>query len=270
MAENEPEAEPQFITLDDTVHGRRQIATLPSAPGPAGKAAAGLFWLPGLRSDMASTKASAVAGWAARTSTGMTRFDYSGHGRSEGRFEDGTIGLWLADAFGVYRHRARGPQILIGSSMGGWIALRMLQELRASAGAWDAAPVAGLILIAPAWDMTERLIWQAMAPAARAAIERDGVWLRPSEYAPDGYPITRALIEEGRKHLLPERLKVECPVHILHGRLDADVPFAHSQALLARLAGLDVVLTEVPDGDHRLSREADIAQLLAVVAGMVG
>jgi pimeloyl-ACP methyl ester carboxylesterase len=255
----------QALEISEDGHGKRHLAVRFDAGSGVRSHGPGLFWLPGLRSDMASTKASAVAHWAMANGVTMTRFDYSGHGQSSGRFEDGTISLWLADALAVLA-RATGPQILIGSSMGGWIALRMLQVLTARG---EASRLAGLLLIAPAWDMTEALMWEAMAPEARETLLRDGQWQRPSDYAPDGYLITRALIDDGRQHLLPARLAVPCPVHILHGRFDTDVPFTHSQALMARLDAADVTMTDVPDGDHRLSRAEDIARLITVVAALV-
>ncbi len=248
---------------------RRLAMTIDLPAGDGRGRAPGLLWLPGLRSDMASTKASAVADWAMANSIGMTRFDYSGHGASSGRFEAGTIGLWLADTLDVFRH-TRGPQIVIGSSMGGWIGLRMQQVLAAHAPT-EAARIAGLLLIAPAWDMTEALMWTGMSPEARQCLLREGVWHRPSEYSPEGYPITRALIEEGRLHLL-DRLPLTpaCPVRILHGEQDADVPFAHSLELMRRLAGFDAALTRITDGDHRLSRPQDLAALIGMVETMAG
>jgi pimeloyl-ACP methyl ester carboxylesterase len=251
------------LTVTDSVHGERRLAWA-QQPGRE----PGLFWLSGLLSDMGSTKASALAAWAAGAGHGMTRFDYSGHGASSGRFVDGTIGLWLADASAVFA-QTRGPQVIIGSSMGGWVALRLVKVLRETDPA-AAARIAGLLLIAPAWDMTEALMWAEMAPAARETLTRDGQWMRPSEYADDGYPITRALIEEGRNHLLPPGpLSLGCPVHILHGEQDADVPFSHSLTLMERLSGSGAQLHRVPDGDHRLSRPQDLAELTAIVADII-
>ena len=228
--------------------------------------APGLFWLGGFNSDMAGTKALALDGWAAEHGRACVRFDYSGHGESGGSFADGTIGRWLAESVTVFQQFCRGPQVVIGSSMGGWIALLLAREI-AKHGAGD-APLAGLVLIAPAPDFTEELMWKGFSPEIREEIETNGVWLRPSPYG-DGtpYPITRALIEEGRNHLLlGNSIDVGCPVRILQGARDPDVPWKHALALAHRLPADDVVLTMIQDGDHRLSRPQDIARLIAAVA----
>ena len=190
-----------------------------------------LLWLPGYRSDMASTKATALAEFARQKGYGCTRFDYSGHGVSSGRFEDGTIGQWLAEAEAVFRRATRGPQIVIGSSMGGWIALLLLRRLLREAPA-EAARIAGLVLIAPAWDMTEELMWKKFDAAARRDLEQTGVYQQPSEYG-EPYAITRGLIEEGREHLLARRpFDPGRPVVILQGAYDAAVPIAHTRELM--------------------------------------
>ena len=228
--------------------------------------APGLFWLGGLNSDMAGTKALALDAWAAEHGRACVRFDYSGHGESGGSFADGTIGRWLAESVTVFQQFCRGPQVVIGSSMGGWIALLLAREI-AKHGAGD-APLAGLVLIAPAPDFTEELMWKGFSPEIRQEIETKGVWLRPSPYG-DGapYPITRALIEEGRNHLLlGNSIDVGCPVRILQGARDPNVPWKHALALAHRLPVDDVVLTMIQDGDHRLSRPQDIARIIAAVA----
>lgn len=223
----------------------------------------GLFWLGGFKSDMKGTKAAALDGWAAQQGRGCVRFDYSGHGESGGDFRDGTIGRWLDESVAVYRAFAKGPQVLIGSSMGGWIALLLSQRLRQTK---DAPPLAGIVLIAPAVDFTEELMWKRFSPAMKRDIEQKGEWLRPSEYSDDPYPITRALIEEGRDHLLLGGLiEPGCPVHILQGVQDPDVPWRHAVELVSRFARDDVVLTLIKDGDHRLSRPEDIERLIAAV-----
>jgi pimeloyl-ACP methyl ester carboxylesterase len=228
--------------------------------------APGLFWLGGFNSDMAGTKALALDAWAAEHGRACVRFDYSGHGESGGGFADGTIGRWLAESVTVFQQFCRGPQIVIGSSMGGWIALLLAREI-AKHGVGD-APLAGLVLIAPAPDFTEELMWKGFSPEIREEIETKGVWLRPSPYG-DGtpYPITRDLIEEGRNHLLlGNTIDVGCPVRILQGAKDPDVPWKHALALAHRLQADDVVLTMIQDGDHRLSRPQDIARIIAAVA----
>jgi pimeloyl-ACP methyl ester carboxylesterase len=234
-----------------------------------GGKAPGVFWLGGFKSDMQGTKAVALDGWAEQQGRACTRFDYSGHGESGGAFADGTIGRWLEDSLAVFSAVAEGPQILVGSSMGGWIALLLIRELRRRAAADERAnaSVAGLVLIAPAVDFTEELMWKQFPPEAKRAIEEQGFWLRPSEYDPDGYPITRGLIEEGRHHLLLGGLiEIGCPVRILQGVQDPDVPWRHAVELSSRLAHDDVVLTLVKDGDHRLSRQEDLERLMAAVA----
>ncbi|GAB1717799.1 MAG: alpha/beta hydrolase [Nitrobacter sp.] len=224
----------------------------------------GLLWLGGFRSDMAGTKALALDAWATERDRACVRFDYSGHGISGGEFTDGTIGRWLEEAIAVFDAFCEGPQVVVGSSMGGWIALLLARAIARRAS--SRATLAGLVLIAPALDFTEELMWKAFPPEARHAIETEGAWLRPSDYG-DPYPITRKLIEDGRNHLLlGGSISTGCPVRILQGAQDADVPWRHAFALTERLPGDDVVLTVIRDGDHRLSRPQDIARILAAVA----
>jgi len=240
---------------------RRAIAVREhSGAGP------GLFWLSGYKSDMKGTKAAALARWAEDAGRAIVRFDYSGHGESGGVFTEGTIGRWLADALAVFEACCRGPQILIGSSMGGWLALLMVRALRQCQQTGPAA-VAGLVLIAPAVDFTEELMWKRFPPAIRRELEETGVWARPSDYSPEPYLVTRQLIEEGRNHLLlGGMIETGCPVRILQGVEDPDVPWRHAVELVSRLASDDVVLTLVKDGDHRLSRPEDIERLIRAVA----
>jgi pimeloyl-ACP methyl ester carboxylesterase len=224
----------------------------------------GLFWLGGFKSDMKGTKAEALSQWARQNGRACTRFDYSGHGGSGGDFRDGTIGRWLEESLAVFTAYAEGPQVVIGSSMGGWIALLLLRELRRRKE--NKASVAGLVLIAPAVDFTEVLMWQRFPAKVKREMEEQGFWLRPSEYG-EPYPITRALIEEGRNHLLlGSMIETGCPVRILQGVQDPDVPWNHAVELTSRLAQDDVVLTLVKDGDHRLSRPEDIERLINAVA----
>ena len=240
---------------------RRAIAVREhSGAGP------GLFWLSGYKSDMKGTKAAALARWAEDAGRAIVRFDYSGHGELGGVFTDGTIGRWLADALAVFEACCRGPQILIGSSMGGWLALLMVRALRQRQQIGPAA-VAGLVLIAPAVDFTEELMWKRFPPAIKRELEETGVWARPSDYSPEPYLVTRQLIEEGRNHLLlGGMIETGCPVRILQGVEDPDVPWRHAVELVSRLASDDVVLTLVKDGDHRLSRPEDIERLIRAVA----
>jgi len=250
----------KFLDIGTGAAGRRIAVRQQAGAGP------GLFWLSGYKSDMKGTKAEALAHWATQTGRACTRFDYSGHGESSGAFTDGTIGRWLEDATAVFEACSRGPQILVGSSMGGWLALLLVRALRRRAET-PAASVAGMVLIAPAVDFTEELMWRRFTPAIKQELEEKGVWERPSEYSPEPYVITRALIEEGRSHLLlGGMIETGCPVRILQGVEDPDVPWQHAVELVSRLASDDVVLTLVKDGDHRLSRTEDIERLIAAVA----
>jgi pimeloyl-ACP methyl ester carboxylesterase len=254
--------DPQFLSVGDGPD-RRRIAYI-DAPRPA-STSPGLFWLSGLKSEMTSTKATAMAEWAATAGVSATRFDYSGHGLSECDFESGTISRWLAEARAIFESVATGPRVLVGSSMGGYIALLLLRELLAKSPA-DAARIHALVLIAPAWDMTERLMWQNFSRAARAEIEEKGVFARPSEYG-SPYMITRALIEDGRKHLIGDTgFNPGRPIFIMHGLLDPDVPWEHTLELEADLSGDWVRVEAVPDGEHRLSRPEDLALLFRLLA----
>jgi pimeloyl-ACP methyl ester carboxylesterase len=231
-------------------------------------AAPGLFWLGGFNSDMSGTKALALDAFAATRGLAMTRFDYSGHGLSGGRFEEGTISRWLEESLAAFG-QTEGPQIVVGSSMGGWLALLLTEARRASAGP-DKSRVAGLVLIAPAVDMTRALMWATMSAAARKTLMNEGAWRRPSDYSDDPYLITRKLMEDGDLHLFGDRLiETGCPVHILQGLGDTDVPWRHAAALVSRLASDDVVLTLIKDGDHRLSRPEDIERVIAAVEGLL-
>ncbi len=249
---------PTFIEVGQGDAARRIAVRARSGGSP------GLFWLGGFKSDMQGTKAIALDAWAGEQNRACVRFDYSGHGESGGDFIDGTIGRWLEESVAVFEQFCAGPQVVIGSSMGGWMALLLAREIAGRQA--TRASLAGLVLIAPAPDFTEELMWKGFSPEARQEIETRGVWLRPSEYG-DPYPITRGLIEEGRKHLLlGSAIEVGCPVRILQGAQDPDVPWRHAFALAHRLPADDVVLTMIQDGDHRLSRPQDIARIIAAVA----
>jgi len=226
----------------------------PQVAGP------GVFWLGGFRSDMTGTKAQALDAWAERRGRACVRFDYSGHGASSGAFRDGTIGQWRDDALAVLDTIADGPQILVGSSMGGWIAL--LAAL--------ARPrrVAGMVLIAPAPDFTEDLMWRVMDDAQRRAILEEGSWDAPSDFG-EPYTITKALIEDGRNHcLLQGPIALECPIRILQGMKDQDVPWAHAVKLVERLSG-NPSLTLIKEGDHRLSTGADLKRMEETLDGLL-
>ena len=211
---------------------------------------------------MRGTKASFVDGFCAARGLGFVRFDYSGHGESSGRFTDGTIGRWAEEAIAVIDHAADGRMILVGSSMGGWIML-----LAALA---RPARVAGLVGIAPAPDFTEALIWDRLSDEERGRLVRIGQLETPSDYSEEPTIITRGLIEEGRYHLLlTAPIGIHCPVRLLHGMADPDVPDRMSLDLAQRIAGDDVRVTLIKDGDHRLSREQDLALLGAAIEGLV-
>ncbi|MEQ8695877.1 MAG: alpha/beta hydrolase [Bauldia litoralis] len=256
------ETPPETLTVGDGDDARR-IAVL-ARPGGS----PGLFWLGGFASDMTGTKADALDGFAARRGLGMTRFDYSGHGQSSGAFADGTISRWLAESLAVF-DRTEGPQILVGSSMGGWLALLLVEAHRAAVGA-EASRIAGLVLIAPAVDMTRVLMWDKMSAAEKKTLTETGSVREASDYDAEGYLITRGLIDDGEAHLFGDRLiETGCPVHILQGIKDTDVPWRHATELVSRLASDDVVLTLVKDGDHRLSRPEDLERLEAAIDGII-
>lgn len=250
--------EPQFITVGnpDEAADRRIAVRHVAGQGP------GAFWLSGFKSDMRGIKAQSVADWAAKTGREVTRFDYSGHGESEGDFNVGSISAWLEEAEAVYRRQVSQPTVLVGSSMGGWLALLLARKLRARPQ--GVPPVAGILLIAPAVDFTEELMWKRrFNDDIRRQIMETGKYEAPSDYSDEPYVITRDLIEDGRDHLLlSEPLQFECPITILQGGQDVDVPPDHVLKVMDALVADDVIFTLVPDGDHRLSRIADIDLLL--------
>jgi pimeloyl-ACP methyl ester carboxylesterase len=222
----------------------------------------GVMFHGGFMSDMTGAKALALEAFCRKRGQAFLRFDYRGHGASSGTFEDGTIGLWAEDALAVFDRLTEGPQILVGSSMGGWIAL--LVALR------RAERVAGLVGIAAAPDFTEDLIWATASPDKREALQRDGVVREPSAYSETPYGITMQLIRDGRKHLLLRNpITLSCPVRLLHGMLDPDVPWQRSLRLADKLTTPDVRVVLVKDGDHRLSRDADLALLTSTVEGLI-
>lgn len=221
----------------------------------------GILFLGGFMSDMTGSKAMAIEAFATERGQDFLRFDYLGHGASSGHFEEGTIGRWTEDAVAVLDELTEGPQILVGSSMGGWIML--LTAL--------ARPerIAGLIGVAAAPDFTETLMWRGFSPKIRATLERDGVYYEPSEYNEEPYAITMALIEEGQNHLLMDKpIPLTCPVRLIHGTADPDVPYKLSLELMERLESGDVVVTLVKDAGHRLSEPEDLARLTRRIAAL--
>jgi pimeloyl-ACP methyl ester carboxylesterase len=226
--------------------GRPRLACL----ARAGRGGPGLVWLGGYRSDMRGAKATFVDAYAAGREKPCLRFDYSGHGESEGDFADGTIGQWADEALAVFRALTTGPQIVIGSSMGGWIALLLA---RALGKLGEAERLAGMVLIAPAPDFSEDLLWPRIPDHVRAALARDGVWRDEQNV------FTQNFFEDGRKNLLlGGEVRAFCPVHILQGMRDESVPWRHASKLLEHLAADPAILTLIRDGDHRLSRPEDL------------
>jgi pimeloyl-ACP methyl ester carboxylesterase len=244
---------PEFLDVgrDDTLRKiavRRRSGAMP-----------GLFWLGGLKSDMGGAKASALDHWAVAHRRNCVRFDYSGHGESQGKFTEGTISRWLEESVAVFHAYCDGPQVMVGSSMGAWLALLLMRELRG----WQPPPGR----LSPAVDFTEELMWKRFPARAKRKLESEGVWECPSRYSAEPYPITTALIEDGRRHLLLGGLiETGCPVRILQGIADPDVPWRHAVELVSRLAHDDVVLSLIKGGDHRLSRPEDIERLIDIVS----
>ena len=217
-----------------------------------------VVWLGGFRSDMTGTKAQVLADWARASGRAFLRFDYFAHGASSGDFRHGTIGRWREDALAMIDALTEGPLVLVGSSMGGWIAclaaLARPERLH------------GLVLVAPAPDFVTKLMQPALPREAREALTRDGVWMQPSEYDDAGYPLTRALFEDApRWEILPGPVPIRAPVRILQGGADEPVPWRHALSLAEALESQDVVFTLVKDGDHRLSRPEDLARLVGAV-----
>lgn len=243
----------------------REIAIL-HRPAISGKSEPMLVWHGGYRSDMTGTKAVELDRFAAENGLACLRFDYSGHGASGGDFKKGTISRWLEEALAVVRAKAPSSVILVGSSMGGWIALRMVEELRKTGGT---PTVAGLILIAPAPDFTAELIEPSLTEAEKTSLLERGYFEEHSEYSPEPNIFTRALMEDGRQNrVLQGIITTGCPVHILQGMRDPDVPYQHALKLLEHLPADDVVLTLIRDGDHRLSRPQDIERMLTAVRAL--
>lgn len=237
-------------TRFETINGERIALREDGGGDDMGRC--GFFWLGGFMSDMTGTKAESLAGLARESRRPSLRFDYSGHGASGGLFVDGTISAWLEQSLEMFRTRTLGRRIVVGSSMGGWLALLLYRWLREH-DSRAARRIAGLVLIAPAADMTEDLMWNGFSASARADLAETGVYRRPSQYG-EPYPITARLIEDGSRHLmLKQGLDCECPVRILQGDADTEVPPEHAIKVYDALRGSDVTLTMVKGGDHRLS-----------------
>ncbi|WP_455374393.1 alpha/beta hydrolase family protein [Limibacillus halophilus] len=253
MNESDLGPEPSFLDLPS---GARLAYHRTEGRGP------GIVFLGGFASDMTGSKATALEAFARERGQAFLRFDYEGHGASSGKFEEGTIGLWASNALSAIEALTEGPQILVGSSMGGWImllaALRMKER------------VAALVGLAPAPDFTEDLMWATFPPEVRRALESEGIYREPSDYSDEPYTITLRLIEEGRENLLlRDPIPLTCPVRLIHGEEDKDVPWAVSTKLMAALESNDVALTLVKGAGHRLSEPQDIARLEATLEGLL-
>jgi pimeloyl-ACP methyl ester carboxylesterase len=247
------------------IESGEEIAYLAERRKGPSYASSGLFWLGGFKSSMDGTKAAALSKWAKSQGRECVRFDYSGHGASSGAFEDGTISKWLGEAVEVFDEITTGPQILIGSSMGGWLALLLLRQHVTKLAPADSR-IRAMVLIAPAVDMTQALMWDGFPEAVRTEIMTRGVYARPSSYGDGPYVITRQLVEDGRRHLLLDsQLAVPCPVRIVQGLDDADVPWQHAVRVAQALDGDDITVTMIRNGDHRLSRDEDILRLLRMI-----
>ncbi|MEQ1404095.1 alpha/beta hydrolase [Neorhizobium sp. Rsf11] len=252
------------ITVGEGPAGR-EIAILHRAAQK--KTGLAFVWLGGYRSDMSGTKAVELDALAGELGIAAIRFDYSGHGISGGAFRDGTISRWLEEALAALDDIKPKRVILVGSSMGGWIALRLVQELKKRK---KAPQIDGIVLIAPAPDFTAELIEPNLTDAERRSLAERGYFEEPSEYSPEPNIYTRDLIEDGRRNrVLTGIIETGCPVTILQGMKDCDVPYQHALKLVEFLPADDVVLTLVRDGDHRLSRPQDIEKLRAAASALI-
>ncbi len=252
---------PQFLNVGSGASKRRiAYRVMP----PAEDDGLSLIWLPGLKSDMNSTKATALKEWVPQQGLGLTRFEYSAHGDSDGDFLKATIGDWLEETRILFDTVTSGPQILVGSSTGGHIALVLLRQLLRQ-DPQSAERIKALVLIAPAWDLTEELMWKKFDAGARQDLMEKGVYYQPNDYG-EPYAITRHFIEEGRNHLLKrEPFDPGRPIVILQGLQDEPVPPEHTRELKSFLTGGWVELNEVADGDHSLSRPEDLQLLFAKI-----
>jgi pimeloyl-ACP methyl ester carboxylesterase len=247
-------SEPSFLPL---ANGRRLAYRRVPGKRP------GVLFCGGYTSDMTGTKARALEAFCRAQGRAFTRFDYAGHGASPGDFAAGTIGAWAEDALAIVDRATEGPLLVVGSSMGGWIMLFVAL----------ARPerVAGLIGVAAAPDFTEDLLLARATPQQRHALAAQGYWMQPSAYGGDPYPVTRRLIEEARQHLLlRDPIPITCPVHLLHGQRDPDVPWPTALRLAERLASDDVTIELVKAGHHRLSTAPDLARIRAAIQTLAG
>ena len=226
------------------------------------KGSPGIIFLGGFASDMTGTKAGYLSECCKTNDFSYLRFDYSGNGQSSGEFKDGTIGQWLEDALAVFDRLTEGSQIVVGSSMGGWLALLLALQ--------RPERIKAIVGVAAAPDFTEDLMWDVFTPLQRMQIQRDGMIYENTAPAEHNPPITLRLIEEGRTHLLLRQpIQVICPVRLLQGKLDADVPWTHAQRIADKLTSSDVKIHYIEDGDHRLSRDRDLALLWDTISRLL-
>ncbi len=253
----------QFIEVGDA-SAKRQIAVRLDRASERKKP--GLVWLGGYRSDMLGTKAEALRDFAAENGMDCLRLDYSGHGESGGEFRQGTISRWLEESLAVFDQFATGAQILVGSSMGGWTAIRLAQELEKRG---QGNKLHALLLLAPAPDFTSDLIWPRLGEKEKLDLQEKGYFEEFSEYSDEPNIFTRELIEDGAKNsVFSSPIDLACPVHILQGMEDPDVPWQHAMKLAEYMANTKLAMTIVRDGDHRLSRDEDIARMLDIVSNL--
>jgi len=256
---------PAFITVGEGSDARKIAVRKTNDSGVGG---AGLVWLGGYRSDMLGTKAEALDCWATENGRSCCRHDYSGHGESGGKFEEGTISRWVEESLAVFEQFTKGPQILVCSSMGAWVGLRMVQKL-VERGEGDR--VSGLLLLAPAPDFTYELMMPQLSDEHKSQLENQGYMDEPSEYSDEPNIFTRALFEDGEKNrVMKGVIETGCPVHIIQGMLDDDVPYSHAMKLVNFLPADNVTVTLVKDGDHRLSRDSDIELIIRSVENLAG
>ena len=254
-------------TMSHSWKGQTVEISLKTAKATGNDNNPGFVWLGGFKSDMDGTKAQAMVEHANQLSCSSLRFDYSGHGSSGGKFTDGTISRWVDESLEVIQAQTQGPQILVGSSMGGWIALRVAQELEKLG---KSNLLAGLLLIAPAPDFTSLLMEPSFSDVQRVQMDQRGFIEEPSDYSDEPNIITKDLIEDGRLNaVLSGDLALNIPVRILQGMQDPDVPYTHALKLVETLAHDDVAITIIKEGDHRLSREQDIVLLKKTMADMI-
>lgn len=243
------------------VRGDTDIAFRHDGPKDMGKGVVGLFWLGGFMSDMEGSKAQTLADLAVEQNRPCLRFDYSGHGSSGGKFTDGTISKWLEESVLVFKHETKGPRVIIGSSMGGWLAMLLYRHFIEN-DPEVAQRIVGIVLIAPAADMTEKLMWNTYSTEVREEMKQNGFYAEPSQYGDEPYIITKQLIDDGRQHSLMDKgLRVSSPARILQGEKDPDVPWQHGLDVYRCIEGDDVAFTLIKSGDHRLSGISDLVKL---------